>query len=1019
LRDDQAADDVAQESLLAGMRRPPRGRNVRGWLGAVARNKALMALRSESRRRRREERMARPEALPSTADAVARLELQRRIVEVVLALDEPYRSVIVQRFFYDLPPSKIAERLGVPRETIRTRLRRALEHLRQRLDGEYGGDRNAWSLILIPMVLPAAGSSAAAGVVVMTTKTKVSILAVLGLMLTLFTGWQMLREERGVRRVHRDTATDAPPSVPGEAATPQLPAPVDFARIDRDRDLHGRVVSADGEPVAGARLRAVLRPWERANTLADFPPDPGPDTISAADGSFRLPLRRGALVDLRAQASGYAEITLARLQAGECVRVVLAPAARTVVRVVDSRGQPVASALVVLARYADGGGPRIEQKKATGRDGRAAFDGLPVGVALHASATHADHGTSLGARKLVAGDEIEFALNEGRVIQGRIVDAETQAPVADARVGMNWPLTPETRTDGAGRYRLNGWIAGRNVYHAIHVLASGYPRAVVRVTNETTIDFALEHGDFVTGRAVDEQGRPIAGARVAVIGDDDWVLSMAHGRTDSAGTFRLGPLSRKMPHGVIVMAEGHGRTLAGIRPRAEKPGTIELGDVSLPRGRSIEGRVVDARGQPVARVQVELRGGHRAHDLPPPPADLHHGDEERRLTDDLGRFRFPDLGPGAYLLRLQRSGGAAVELDVDFGDTDRRDIVLTVPGGRMFTVLVEEDDGRPVSNADVVATHEGGQSYQRTGNDGLAELTVSGSIKAVQVISVAQGAKGSTPPFRRYPKLLDLPADSSEVRLVLERWAPITGVVVDGLGKGVGHARVVALWTGGSRYTYTSVQGEFRAIVPPGTEAALIVSGRTNSDFMLDPDLSSEPVRAAAGARGVRLIAGSAARTQSLRVKVVGPDDRPIQNARVLGKGEEAETDKAGIARLTSLPGYGIRIEVDAAGFAPPVPVDVVPHGQEITLRCRVGVVLRGSVITSGTTPAAGARVLVVAGEEEFETVTDDAGRFELMVPAGAERVGLVAVAGGDRADLRQHRLDGGEAVLRLQPTGD
>ena len=67
--DEHGAQDVAQESLLAALRHPPQGRNLRGWLGAVGRNLALKARRSRWRRRMREERAARPERLPSTVES--------------------------------------------------------------------------------------------------------------------------------------------------------------------------------------------------------------------------------------------------------------------------------------------------------------------------------------------------------------------------------------------------------------------------------------------------------------------------------------------------------------------------------------------------------------------------------------------------------------------------------------------------------------------------------------------------------------------------------------------------------------------------------------------------------------------------------------------------------------------------------------------------------------------------------------------------------------------------------------
>src|SRR5262245_29629706 len=55
LRDDPAADDAAQEALLAGLRRPPDRRgSLRGWLGTVLVNGLRMRARGALRRAARE-----------------------------------------------------------------------------------------------------------------------------------------------------------------------------------------------------------------------------------------------------------------------------------------------------------------------------------------------------------------------------------------------------------------------------------------------------------------------------------------------------------------------------------------------------------------------------------------------------------------------------------------------------------------------------------------------------------------------------------------------------------------------------------------------------------------------------------------------------------------------------------------------------------------------------------------------------------------------------------------------------
>src|SRR5262245_11466765 len=90
--DESEVEDLIQEAYLASTEGPPgRPRSATSWLGGVVRNLVSKSRRSQSRRRRREERAARPEAdAASPADLVERADLQRRVVEEVLLLEEPY-----------------------------------------------------------------------------------------------------------------------------------------------------------------------------------------------------------------------------------------------------------------------------------------------------------------------------------------------------------------------------------------------------------------------------------------------------------------------------------------------------------------------------------------------------------------------------------------------------------------------------------------------------------------------------------------------------------------------------------------------------------------------------------------------------------------------------------------------------------------------------------------------------------------------------------------------------------------
>src|SRR5688572_17048419 len=169
VRDPADAEDIVQDTWLEVLRRPPRDpAAAEGWLARVLRNFALRRYRAEGRRRAREVRAARQEPQEDAPDALLeKLEMHRLVAAEVAALGEPYRSTVLLRFFEERSAADIARIQGVPLDTVKTRLRRGLAELRERLDRRHGGGRRAWRLALFPLAglaaLPA-GAEAAASV---------------------------------------------------------------------------------------------------------------------------------------------------------------------------------------------------------------------------------------------------------------------------------------------------------------------------------------------------------------------------------------------------------------------------------------------------------------------------------------------------------------------------------------------------------------------------------------------------------------------------------------------------------------------------------------------------------------------------------------------------------------------------------------------------------------------------------------------------------------------------------------
>jgi RNA polymerase sigma-70 factor (ECF subfamily) len=153
LSDHAEADDIVQQTCLAFLCRPPRSVEAsRGWLRRVLRNLVLRSRQAKKRREKRERRTARPERISVTPDQILeQAEMHRLLTEEVLRMDEPYRSTVLLRFFGDQSLAQIARQQGVPLDTVKTRLRRAIEQLRGRLDHLYGG-REAWTLGILSLV---------------------------------------------------------------------------------------------------------------------------------------------------------------------------------------------------------------------------------------------------------------------------------------------------------------------------------------------------------------------------------------------------------------------------------------------------------------------------------------------------------------------------------------------------------------------------------------------------------------------------------------------------------------------------------------------------------------------------------------------------------------------------------------------------------------------------------------------------------------------------------------------------
>lgn len=128
--DPDDARDLCQETFLVAARSRFEGRSAPyTWLYGIMKN-----LRRARRRRAARVEPHRPQLAVVTPEAeVARGQVRRRVQAAVAHLPEIQREVVVLYYLEELPIAAVAERLGLPANTVKSRLFAARSALRRAL----------------------------------------------------------------------------------------------------------------------------------------------------------------------------------------------------------------------------------------------------------------------------------------------------------------------------------------------------------------------------------------------------------------------------------------------------------------------------------------------------------------------------------------------------------------------------------------------------------------------------------------------------------------------------------------------------------------------------------------------------------------------------------------------------------------------------------------------------------------------------------------------------------------------
>ncbi len=737
LRDPELAEDVVQDTWVTALRRPPRqSGNVRGWLGTVARHLALRRRQREAQRPDRERRAARPEA--NTAQGIDEVELTRRIAGAVLALDEPYKTVILQRFYRDWTPSRIARETGTPVNTVKTRLRRALATLREQLDQKADGRRCLW----VPALASLAGATA--GAAFLTAKKLLLAAVVLAAAGVGTVAWQRSSTERNAPVNRQARHVPAPPKTKTEASPPSKTAPQKKNTVPvppaTPFAYEGKVVDENGRGIAGARVE-MLYVGKQMGTgggmellvLAGREKRLGRSfTTSGSDGTFlfgRQSVQWAAV--FRASREGYAPGATAS-PARPCTIVLHR---RLPVRVVvTAQGQPVAGARVALTPSAERLPLRqILFETTTDAEGIVGLPLIDGRLQLEVDPIEATLGSVHRPVTLTAGVlPIELPPQSTRRV--RLVDASTGAPlplgfvafVRTAGTGYAGRESPVRKVPAeADGYVDLPWHKDWSAFAS----APGYEW--IFVMSDTV---RLRRAMTVTGRVLDPQGRQMTNVPLFVslesnpTGRGSAGLPVITVWTDSVGRFEV-TIRQYRPRTLPYPPDIGRRTLVAfdrryglafsksiaVRPSVRVETTLRFG-----RNGTLRLHLLDRDGQPIvgatptiARVDrtPETWKGRREHGL-----DVRRVvGRARAKTDSRGRVVVADLSAGRYRITHER---VSREVDVEAGET--RDVEIRIGAGPGITGQVFGRDGAPLADLQIYVS---GKSYGGTRTDARGRFT--------------------------------------------------------------------------------------------------------------------------------------------------------------------------------------------------------------------------------------------------------------------------------------------------------